>query len=381
MVLVDLSAAAAARMESQVERDLELFREDQLFSRIVEQASKQKSSDREEVTAAGTFVPPCPIPIRKRVVVFCRKAYPAVGWAAVALLVISLGFSHNRLNREIELAVASKSALPALQAELNGWKVRALSSEQEREEIKRNLDESQTHARAASASLTQATDEYLQTLASKNLLEAKVAQQDEKLRAEAATLDSRQTNLDDERSDAATLRAQLQEVNARLDQQHSEVAHLQEVAASVPMRFPAQSQDTLVADARDIFGARDLHIVDVYDIDHASNTFRTYGRVYYVNHDLLLFYAFDLDQNAKSRKPVAFQAWGFRQADSKTAQSLGLFYLDDAKIDRWTLRVTDPRILARIDTLFVTAEPPGGSTSPKGHRLLFASLSGPPNHP
>jgi hypothetical protein len=100
-----------------------------------------------------------------------------------------------------------------------------------------------------------------------------------------------------------------------------------------------------------------------------------------VNHDLLLFYAFDLDQNAKSRKPVAFQAWGFRQADSKTAQSLGLFYLDDAKIDRWTLRVTDPRILARIDTLFVTAEPPGGSTSPKGHRLLFASLSGPPNHP
>ena len=75
--------------------------------------------------------------------------------------------------------------------------------------------------------------------------------------------------------------------------------------------------------------------------DDVRRLSRTYGRVYYANHSLLLFYAFDLDQSAKGRKPVAFQAWGFRRSDSKTAESLGLFYLEDPKVDRWTLRVTD----------------------------------------
>ncbi|MDR3727247.1 MAG: hypothetical protein P4K86_09420 [Terracidiphilus sp.] len=178
----------------------------------------------------------------------------------------------------------------------------------------------------------------------------------------------------------AALQAQLQEVNTRLDRQRTEVAHLQEVAASVPPRTPGQ--DLNLADAREIFGARDLHIVDVYDVDHAGKSSLAYGRIYYVNHHLLLFNAFDLaDKAKKSRKPVAFQVWGFRQPNSTKAESLGLFYLEDAKLDRWVLRVSDPRLLARIDTLFVTVEPPVGSNSPKGHELLLASLAGPPNHP
>jgi hypothetical protein len=159
------------------------------------------------------------------------------------------------------------------------------------------------------------------------------------------------------------------------------MARLQEVAATVPARLPIKVSDENPYDGREIFGARDLHIVDVYDVDQAGKASRTYGRVYYVNRSLLLFYAFDLDHNAKLRKPVAFQAWGFRQPNSKTAESLGLFYLEDPKLDRWTLRVSDPRLLARIDSLFVTVEPPGGSNAPRGRQLLFASLSGPPNHP
>jgi hypothetical protein len=78
---------------------------------------------------------------------------------------------------------------------------------------------------------------------------------------------------------------------------------------------------------------------------------------------------------------AAFQAWGFRQPHSTTAESLGLFYLDNASLNRWTLRVSDPQVLSRIDTLFVTVEPPGGSRFPKGRRLLLASLAGPANHP
>jgi hypothetical protein len=134
-------------------------------------------------------------------------------------------------------------------------------------------------------------------------------------------------------------------------------------------------------EAKDILGARELHIVDVYDVDNAGKSSRAYGRVYYVNRSLLVFYAFDLSRLESHHMAVAFQAWGFRQPQSTAAESLGLFSMDNATLNRWTLRVSDPQLLARIDTLFVTVEPPGGSRFPKGRRLLMASLAGPANHP
>ena len=121
--------------------------------------------------------------------------------------------------------------------------------------------------------------------------------------------------------------------------------------------------------------------MDVYDVDRAGQTRRTYGRVYYVNQRLLLFYAFDLEDRQKNRKAAGFQAWGFREPNSSKPENLGLFYVDDASLNRWVLRVSNPAILARIDTVFVTLEPPQGSTSPRGPKLLFASLGGPANHP
>ena len=100
-----------------------------------------------------------------------------------------------------------------------------------------------------------------------------------------------------------------------------------------------------------------------------------------MNRDLLVFYAFDLSKLERNHKAVAFQAWGFRQPQSTNAESLGLFYMDNVTLNRWTLRVSDPQVLSRIDTMFVTVEPPGGSRFPKGRRLLMASLAGPANHP
>lgn len=119
----------------------------------------------------------------------------------------------------------------------------------------------------------------------------------------------------------------------------------------------------------------------MYDVDDSGKPSRAYGRVYFVNHSELIFYAFDLSKLEKGHKVVAFQAWGFRQPQSSKVESLGLFYLENATLNRWTLRVSDPQIISRIDSLFVTIEPPGGSRFPKGKRLLIASLAGPPNHP
>jgi hypothetical protein len=55
--------------------------------------------------------------------------------------------------------------------------------------------------------------------------------------------------------------------------------------------------------------------------------------------------------------------------------------MDDPSVGRWVLKVNNVNVLERIDAVFVTLEPPDGSPSPKGRRLLYANLSGPPNHP
>jgi len=135
------------------------------------------------------------------------------------------------------------------------------------------------------------------------------------------------------------------------------------------------------ADARDLFGARDLHIVDVYDVDGSGKTKRTFGRVYYAEKKLLLFYAFDLQAKQNARRTAGFQAWGYRQGDEDKPHNLGLFLMDDPVVSRWVLKVNDTRVLERIDAVFVTLEPPNGSPSPRGRRLLYANLGGPPNHP
>jgi len=45
------------------------------------------------------------------------------------------------------------------------------------------------------------------------------------------------------------------------------------------------------------------------------------------------------------------------------------------------LKFDDPNVLAEIDSVFVTIEPPGGSKKPTGGRLLAAYVKANLNHP
>lgn len=140
----------------------------------------------------------------------------------------------------------------------------------------------------------------------------------------------------------------------------------------------ARERKMLVADVdiRDLMGARSLHIVDVFDVDGKGNTQRPFGRVFYTEGKRLLFYAFDLKNGG------TFQAWGQQEAREESARSLGIFQLDDQKLNRWVLKFDDPKILAEINSVFVTAEPPGGSLKPNRRKMLYADLNAtPPNHP
>ncbi|HEV2398785.1 MAG TPA: hypothetical protein VGS27_17705 [Candidatus Sulfotelmatobacter sp.] len=134
-------------------------------------------------------------------------------------------------------------------------------------------------------------------------------------------------------------------------------------------------------DIREVMGARDLYIAEIYDVAGTGETKKPYGRIFYTRGKSLIFYAYDLDQQAELKRAGAFQAWGRRGPDRQQAINLGVFFEDNAARKRWILKCDDPKTLAQIDAVFVTVEPKGGSHKPSNKTLLFASLKIDPNHP
>jgi hypothetical protein len=92
------------------------------------------------------------------------------------------------------------------------------------------------------------------------------------------------------------------------------------------------------------------------------------------------FYAYDLDQQTNIKNPSTFQAWGMRGTERQRALSLGIFYEDIASKKRWVLNTSDPKLLERVDAVYVTVEPSGGSHRPSTKSLLFAYLRFGANH-
>ena len=159
----------------------------------------------------------------------------------------------------------------------------------------------------------------------------------------------------------AELTRKLQDRDATIDQQQQLLAHDRDI--------------------RDLMGARDLYIAEVYDVGRSGETKKPYGRVFYTRGKSLIFYAYDLDRQAEVKNAATFQAWGRRGPDRKQALNLGIFYEDNVSKKRWVLKYDNPKTLAQIDGVFVTVEPDGGSATPSGKSLLFASLRIDPNHP
>ena len=153
---------------------------------------------------------------------------------------------------------------------------------------------------------------------------------------------------------------------------------LQEQQAALDQRDELLNHDR---DIRELMGARDLYIAEIYDVAGTGETKKPYGRVFYTRGKSLIFYAYDLDQQTELKRVSTFQAWGRRGPDRQQAVSLGAFYEDNATKKRWILKCDDPKTLAQIDAIFVTIEPDGGSHKPSGKPLLFAYLKVNPNHP
>lgn len=220
--------------------------------------------------------------------------------------------------------------------------------------------------------------------------------QDERLAAQAQTLESSAHSQDDlkERlakaeSDRQSLEVQLVSAEADRTKQAADAsslrAELKEANGTVQSRESdlAQDQELLKhdRDIRNLITARDLYIAEIYDVAKTGNTQKPFGRIFYTKGKSLIFYGYDLDQQPGIRNAATFQAWGRRGADDQHDVSLGILYQDDASQKRWVLKFNDSATLAKIDEVFVTIEPRGGSTKPSGKPLLFASLRIDPNHP
>lgn len=150
------------------------------------------------------------------------------------------------------------------------------------------------------------------------------------------------------------------------------------------LRESADRNRALLAASYDItnlMGARNLRIIDVSDVDGKGKTRKAFGRVFFTEGKSLVFYAFDLGEVKSSARPASFQAWGSQGANLPTAKSLGIFFHDDHKSNRWVLKFDDPQVLSEIDSVFVTVEPLGGSKKPTGTPLLPAYLKAELNHP
>jgi Putative zinc-finger len=236
-----------------------------------------------------------------------------------------------------------------------------------------------------------------------SILKREAAAKQRQLDAQAQTSDVLRRKLDQEDMGVAAVEKKLAEAEASLAQAKAENKALLDahrtdelLAATQQKRLDdlmheLQAKGTVIGqtqlmmsadrDIRDLMGARQLHIVDVYDANSAGQRQKRFGRVFYTEGKSLVFYAFDLTNSGVVEAKESFQAWGTKYGGSNMAVNLGVFYVDDKSQRRWALKVEDPALLNEIDSVFVTAEPSAHGKKPTGRRLLFAYLKNPANHP
>jgi hypothetical protein len=171
------------------------------------------------------------------------------------------------------------------------------------------------------------------------------------------------------------------QLTAGLVAQQFRIKELSEEVENQKAAVERERQLTAAArDVRELMGARNLHIIDVADLDGQGRSKKSFGRVFYTEGKSLIFYAFDLSQKGSVSK-VSFQAWGQNQSTTSNVKNLGVFHIDDQLQKRWVLRVDNPELLKSVESVFVTVEPSPGRDKPSGHKLLYAYLGTQANHP
>jgi hypothetical protein len=323
----------------------------------------------------------------------CRRMlvtwnYVWMPFAAAILLAAALGIYSYQIGRHKGQEVAQMAPHPpdpkleALEQQISdmGHEGQALRAQlADRGGVVADLHRQLAEQSSALAEVKSAEADLEHSLQSNQTEKDQVAQErrtlNQKIDSLQASLQRTETELDSlrqhrsqDQSRAESLEAQIGDLHGQLRDREQDLGKQQELLAHD-------------RDIRELMGARDLYIAEVFDVARDGRTQKPYGRVFYTKGKSLIFYAFDLDQQAGLRSASTFQAWGSHGLDRQQATSLGIFYQDSAVKKRWVVKFDDPRKLEQIDAVFVTVEPNGGSHKPSGKQLLFAYLKVDPNHP
>lgn len=318
--------------------------------------------------------------------------YVWMPFAAAIVLIAALGIYSYQVGKrramEVDRAKASATdtRMDALEQQMSDLGHERDSTKAQLAERDQTIAELKRRMVADSAALSEARSvqaalelNWERTLRDQAADKKKVAQEQsslsQQLTAAQALLAKTQTELASLQQQRAQGQARSESLEAQIKELHG-LIHDREQALDKEEELLAHDRDI-----RELMGARELYIAEVYDVAKDGQTKKPYGRVFYTRGKSLVFYAYDLDQQNGLKRGSTFQAWGSRGVDRQQATSLGMFYEDSAAKKRWVLKSDDPKKLEQIDAIFVTVEPNGGSVRPSGKPLLFAYLKVEPNHP
>ena len=297
---------------------------------------------------------------------------------------VSFYLIHNKRQSVVENAppvfAPQASQAPPPVASTTGTDQDLKRAKEEIASLEKQLNATEDRLRQSNLSMTD-IEEQLQTARAerKQISEERDALSTELATAQAETVSLRNrltllgTNNTPQVERVAALETRVRDLSAALDEKNLQ---LNEKAQLLDLDKEFLDHDR---DIRDVIGARNLYIADISDLTTDGKTAKQFGRIFYTKDRSLLFYGFDLDSQASHKQDVSFQVWG-SGSDRSSPVNLGLFYQDDTH-KRWVLRCNDAKTLARLDMVFVTVEPPGGSSKPTGKQLLRAYLQIQPNHP
>lgn len=178
-----------------------------------------------------------------------------------------------------------------------------------------------------------------------------------------------------ERSKAANAEAVLVAQQSATEDANSKLATLQ-------ARLEGEHElNSVKGSAGELIAARNLHIVDVYDTENNGSRKKAFGRVFYVEGRSLVFYAYDLPNAKHANKNLEFRVWGEQAGVKSVSVNLGVMHNDDPGQKRWVLTCDDPKVLGRINAIYIA---PGSDSrpgsEPRGEKMMYAFL-GSPNHP
>jgi len=316
--------------------------------------------------------------------------------AAAVLVMIVAGMSYHSMHKPGMARSGDLTSPPSdRRSPVQSVKGHGMEARASANAVEARLTELQATLKASNETISALQDEKAAMVVRVGALERDLAasrSEKQTLQQALARLSDLNTQLANENDGHARLlasvKAQLDETRAHGTQMEAEIASERGDVRTLSDRLKTQT-DTLDQDRQllaagrdftDLMGARNLHIVDVYDSDARLKKQKSFGRIFYTEGKSLIFYAYDLDERKLANASYAFEVWGERLGEPTSVRNLGILYADDKAQKRWALKVNDPQQLAEINSVFVTLQHHDGK-NPLGQRILFAFLGGTANHP